>query len=258
MVFYRMYIDENGNPDMKSSDDPNHRFLNLTGVIVDLDYAGTTLSPEMEALKAKHLPYHPDDPPIFHRTDMVNCRPPFDNLRDEKKRGAFDIDFKNMLNAWNYRVITVLIDKRAHREKYIAHREYPYHYCLEVLLERYVKFLRRTTSKGDVMAESRGATEDRLLKNEYNKIWRDGASFESATNLQTSLSSKQLKVRPKIANVAGLQLADIVGHPSRCEILDTYGLLGRPLAPFATEVISILQHKYDHVGSRNYGKKFLP
>jgi len=30
---YRIYVDETGNPDLKSSDDPNHRFLILIGVI---------------------------------------------------------------------------------------------------------------------------------------------------------------------------------------------------------------------------------
>ena len=30
---YRMYIDEVGNPNLGSSDNPNHRFLSLTGVL---------------------------------------------------------------------------------------------------------------------------------------------------------------------------------------------------------------------------------
>lgn len=35
---YRIYIDEVGNSDLESSDDPNHRFLSLTGVILELGY----------------------------------------------------------------------------------------------------------------------------------------------------------------------------------------------------------------------------
>jgi hypothetical protein len=37
-VKYRLYIDEVGNPDLGASTDPNHRFLSLTGVALDLDY----------------------------------------------------------------------------------------------------------------------------------------------------------------------------------------------------------------------------
>ncbi len=35
---YRMYIDEVGNSDLNSSDNPLHRYLSLTGVIVGLGY----------------------------------------------------------------------------------------------------------------------------------------------------------------------------------------------------------------------------
>ena len=35
---YRIYIDETGNSDLKSSDEPNHRYLSLTGVIITLEY----------------------------------------------------------------------------------------------------------------------------------------------------------------------------------------------------------------------------
>ena len=33
---YRIYIDEVGNPDLESSENPNHQFLSLTGVIIEL------------------------------------------------------------------------------------------------------------------------------------------------------------------------------------------------------------------------------
>lgn len=43
MEKYRIYIDEVGNPDVESSDNPNHRFLSLTGVIIDLEYVRNVL-----------------------------------------------------------------------------------------------------------------------------------------------------------------------------------------------------------------------
>ena len=71
------------------------------------------------------------------------------------------------------------------------------------------------------------------------------------------LSSKQLKVKNKANNIAGLQLADLIAHPSRNEILSEKGLLERDLAPFAQAVIEILQGKYYQRGGTIYGKKFL-
>ena len=48
---YRLYVDEVGNPDLKSSADENHRFLCLAGVIVELEYVSRVVSRELEALK---------------------------------------------------------------------------------------------------------------------------------------------------------------------------------------------------------------
>ena len=69
---YRIYIDEVGNPDLESSDDPNHRFLSLTGVILELGYVREVLHPQMESLKVEYFRSHPDEPVIFHRKEMLN------------------------------------------------------------------------------------------------------------------------------------------------------------------------------------------
>jgi len=80
---YRIYIDESGNPDLDSSDNPNHRFLSLAGVILDLDYVEATLHPDMEFIKKKYFSHHPDDPVIFHRSEMVRKKSFFNVLRDK-------------------------------------------------------------------------------------------------------------------------------------------------------------------------------
>jgi len=55
---YRLYVDEVGNPDLRSSEHPEHRFLCLTGVAFELDYVDKILFPEVEQIKngAKKLP----------------------------------------------------------------------------------------------------------------------------------------------------------------------------------------------------------
>lgn len=107
------------------------------------------------------------------------------------------------------------------------------------------------------MAESRGGKEDMRLKKSFERLWKEGTQYVPPDQFQGSLTSKQLKVKPKTANVSGLQLADLLAHPSRCEILNEQNLLGRPLAPFAREITTLLQDKYDRDGNRIFGKKFL-
>ena len=74
MAFFRIYIDEVGNNDLKSSIDVNHRYLSLTGVIFDTDYAGKFLTPKIEELKSKHFGSHPDEPVILHRKEIINYK----------------------------------------------------------------------------------------------------------------------------------------------------------------------------------------
>lgn len=254
---YRIYIDEVGNPDLGSSDNPNHRFLSLTGVILDLDYVQGEVHPQMEALKVRYFRHHPDDPIIFHRKEMLNAKPPFEALRDQQVRERFDQDLLSLMVSWDYTVISVCIDKKNHRDNYTVWRYEPYHYCLTVLLERFMFFLKQRNSRGDAMAESRGGKEDRRLKDAYTRLWEQGTDYIRPDGFQGVLTSRQLKVKGKANNIAGLQLADLIAHPSRNEILSEQGLLPKDLAPFAQTVIEILQGKYYQRGGRIYGKKFL-
>jgi hypothetical protein len=254
---YRMYIDEVGNPDVESSDDPNHRFLSLTGVIVELGYVDRTLFPQMEAMKARYFGSHPDDPVVLHRKEMLNARPPFHALSQPTVRQQFDQELLHLLGEWDYTAITVCLDKKRHKETYTTWRYDPYHYCLAVLLERFVFFLGRKHCEGDVMAESRGGREDRRLKDSFARLWERGTDWVDPGQLQERLTSKQLKIKTKGNNIAGLQLADLIAHPSRHDILWEHRLVAAPPAPFGSRIIAILQTKYDQQAGRVFGKKLL-
>ena len=254
---YRIYIDEVGNPDLESSDNPNHRFLSLTGVIVELSHVQTVLFPQMEALKAHYFRSHPDDPIILHRKELVNQKPPFEVLKDPMVKKQFDKELLKLLSEWEYNVISVCIDKKNHKETYQVWRYEPYHYCLAILMERYYFFLNERNAIGDVMAESRGGKEDMRLKRSFNKLWEDGTEFIPPDKFHSVLTSKQLKVRAKLNNVTGLQLADLLAHPSRNEILHEKGFLDKELPPFGKAIVNVLQGKYYQKGDKIYGKKFM-
>lgn len=167
---YRIYIDEVGNPDLESSDNPNHRFLSLTGVIIELGHVETAIFPQLEALKTRYFQSHPDEPVILHRKEMVNGKRPFEPLKEPEVKKAFDGDLLALLRNWNYAVISVCIDKKNHKETYQVWRYDPYHYCLAMLMERYYFFLCERSARGDVMAESRGGKEDLRLKASFAKL----------------------------------------------------------------------------------------
>ena len=161
------------------------------------------------------------------------------------------------MSSWEYTVISVCLDKKRHKETYTVWRYDPYHYCLAVLLERFVFFLNRRNGRGDAMAESRGGKEDMRLKAEFLRLSEQGTDYVGPGQFQIALTSKQLKVKQKANNISGLQLADLLAHPSRNEILQEQGLWEREITPFARRVMAILQHKYDQREGQIFGKKFL-
>lgn len=211
---YRMYVDEVGNSDMTASQDPNHRYLSLTGVIIELDYVDKVVFPSLEALKRKYFGSHPDEPIILHRKELVNKKSPFYSLNDPQLEASFNAELLTLLRNLDYIVITSVIDKLEHQTQYTTWRFDPYHYCLTVLIERYVPWLESKNTTGDVMAESRGGKEDMRLKTAFERLYEYGSDNVTPAQFNACLTSRQLKVKPKSNNIAGLQLADLIAHPS--------------------------------------------
>lgn len=256
---HRMYVDEVGNSDMGNTHNPNHRFLSLTGVVMSLETARTILHPEFESIKTDFFNHHPDEPVIFHRKEMMSGKRPFAELKDSAVREQFNKRLLSVLENTPYTVITVAIDKQEHVERYNTWRYDPYHYCMSILVERYVMYCNRYGVKGDIIAESRGGKEDLRLKKSFVKIYTEGTNYLTKDEVQKVLTSKQLKVKPKLNNVAGLQLADLLAHPSRREILQENNKgVKEGNREFGDRIIEILQNKYDKKDGKIYGKKLLP
>jgi hypothetical protein len=97
----------------------------------------------MDALKTKFFHTYPDEPIIFHRKEMLNGLPPFEILRNPQVRSQFDKELLDLVASWEYTVISVCLDKKSHKETYTVWQYDPYHYCLEIILERFFFFLDR-------------------------------------------------------------------------------------------------------------------
>jgi len=262
-MLYRIYIDEVGNHDLAHAEDPNQRFLSLTGVILESQYTGDVFQPEMVQLKREFFQQDPDEPVIFHRKELVNKRRPFQALRNPDVEARFNTALLLALARWNYTVITVVLDKLEHRQRYQVWQFHPYHYCMTVLLERFVLFLHYSGHRGDVMVESRGGKEDNKLMESYSRLYQRGTDNIPINRWQACLTSHELKAKPKNANIAGLQLADLIAHPSRREILIEYQLVTDDRNVFGDQICAILRQSKYYRNRRTgqiegYGKKLLP
>jgi len=257
---YRIYIDESGDHTYHSLEDVAKRYLGLTGCIIEAEYYRTTFHPALETLKQKHFPHDPDEPVVLHRRGIIDCKGVFWRLRNVENRNAFNQDFLKFFYEQKYVLITVVIDKKTHQERYGEYAFHPYHYCLAALLERYCGFLNFYNAKGDVMAENRQKTEDKKLIMAYQTLYETGTQRRSRDFFRNVLTSHEIKLKPKTANIAGLQLSDLLAYPSKQEILLGEGRISN-IGKFDESVRNVIQNKYNRqVYKRNisgYGKIFL-
>jgi hypothetical protein len=241
---FRLYLDESGDHVFREVMQQPHRFLCLLGCwFQNPDYL--KFHEALEALKSRLLPHHPDDPVILHREDMLNARKAFKSLRDPDVRKEWDAELLRVIAAGDFRVVAVVIDKLQLRSDYGESAAHPYHLGLGFMLQRYAGYLNHINRTGDVMAESRGGAEDRLLKESYERVYEHGVWMTPVHTFRAALTSSQLKLKNKSANISGLQLADLLGHPVKQWVLQRNGLLDADPPPFAEQIMAIVETKFN-------------
>jgi len=215
---YRLYIDESGDHTYNLLDDPSHRYLALLGVwfLQGRDYV--EFADHLERFKRTIFGPRPDKPVVLHRSEIINRKGPFGFLCDPQVCKRFDSALIEVVRRARFRMVCVIIDKQIHLARY-ASPFHPYHYCLAAMLDRYSGWLNYKNSVGDVVAESRGTEEDLQLEQAYRRVYESGTLMFSHEHHQKALTSKDIKVKPKTANIAGLQLADILAHPVKQVLL---------------------------------------
>lgn len=260
MPNYRLYIDESGSHSYptKHKNDPARRYLSLSGIIIEQEYYRETIQPAIRNLKLL-LASDPDELPILHREDILNKRGDYIKLRDKSVAQEFDKQLMGILENSDYTICTVVVDKTAHLDKYGAAAFHPYHYCLNVMLEKYTHCLHELSATGDVMAEARGGKDDAKLEKEYSKFYTYGTQFRSPDYIQQVLTAKDIKMRRKDLKIEGLEIADLLTLANKIDVLHSYGHIATLDANFQTTIIRKIQGKYFKKGNvmKGYGKKFL-
>jgi len=258
---YRLYVDEVGTDDLIHLEKDRHRYLSLTGVAMRIDHARDYLVPALNSIKSSVFGHDPDDPIVFHRKEIMGLKGPYGCLADEAKRDLFNARILELFHDAEYTVFTALIDKVWMLKQRHWKKNHPYHWLMEILIERYTMFLESKNQIGDIMPEARLGKKDEFLQNAFRDLRKAGKKFISADRITSALRGDKLKFRTKKDNIAGLQLADLLAHPShiytRVEMAHDVNL-----GPFANQIIDILiEKKYSRSPTNKllgYGIKGLP
>lgn len=219
-----MYIDESGDHvDPQSEGDNAGRYLALTGVCIEDGYYKDKFADLLDGLKRTHFPrHHPDSPVILVRRQIMDKKSHFGVLADPDKDAKWRADILRLILKEPYFLVTVVLDKWSHNKRYTQPLA-PYHYCMEVLLERFHGFLEREDHHGDVMAEARNGDLDAQLKKVYSTAYLKGTRYVKPLQYQERLTTRELKIKKKSDNIPGLQLADLLAAPCKMDILNQGG-----------------------------------
>lgn len=246
---YRLYVDEVGTDSLTHLDKDKHRYLSLTGVAIEIKHVASVLEPNMDWIKVNVLEHDPDSPIILHRTDILGRKGRFGILSDPTKCDLFDRSLLRLIESTEFSVITAFIDKQAMMKKENWKNKQPYLYLMDILVEKYAQFLERKNTIGDIMPEKRGSSKDDALQAAFSATLENGTYFVKSQRIQSVIRSKNLKFRWKYENISGLQLCDLLAHPSHMVTRET---LNHPveLGIFASKIKPILNDsKYDRSNS---------
>jgi len=204
-----VYVDESGDHSMTSID-PEYPVFALSFCIFRKDRYCQQVAPAVRALKFGLFGH---DMVVLHEMEIRRKKGAFASLgRDAREQ--FISDLTAVIEAAEFTLIAVVIDKAAHARRY-ARPEHPYHLAFQFGLERLERLLQMRGQGGRttyVVCEARGGREDAELELEFRRI-RDGANF-----LRQRLPF-ELVVAHKQTNSEGLQLADLTARPIALSVL---------------------------------------
>lgn len=207
-----MFVDESGDHNLKSID---HHFpiFCLCGCVFDKSYYHQVARPLVDDLK---MHFCGTTDVVLHSRDIRKQQKDFRFLRNPERRAAFYEAINDLMGQLDFTIIAVAIMKREHLSQYGYNAKHPYHLALELMLERFAFMIGDggAGSEGHMIAESRGETEDRLLKEEFFRLKRRGSSYQTFETITTLWTEK------KERNIAGLQIADLVAYPIARKVLD--------------------------------------
>ena len=256
-----MFIDDTGDVNPIASNHPQQRYASITGVIFEMDYLHSTFEPGFRVLRKKHfgLLRH-GKPPILHLRKIKKAEGHFAALINAERREAWQRDCLSMYKRAKYHVVTVSVDKIAF---YYHHQNWDgdvYGLLVGNAIERFFYFL-RGRGTGDVMAEAINGDCDKRLRELYTGFYETGTEHISSDRLQSVLSTREIKIKPKNKDIDGLQFADLLASTSFNHCRRIYAN-GPDYDPFAMSVAEVLeQEKFyrDPSGNPNrYGRVWRP
>ena len=206
-----LFLDESGDHSL-SKVDPQHPIFVLCGVLMDDAYHGTTATSALNSFK-QSLFGKTDI--ILHTLDFTRNQSGFEEMKSHDFRVRFFGGLQALIHSLEFKIVACAIKKQEHLNKYGLNAIDPYILSLSVLVERFV--FECGAREGTVVAESRDRTLNNALELAFLDLKIRGTRYLSATKVTKRIHN--FAIRKESANLAGLQLADVVATPIARHVL---------------------------------------
>ena len=202
-----LFLDESGDHNL-TTPDPQYPLFVLAGCVMSEDDCDNQLSFRMNDFKEKLFGTKNI---VLHYVDYTRNKNGFEQMVDKEFREKFYDGLNKIIAETKFSLISCIVDKTKHKERYKNLAIDPYILSLEIIVERFVKSLVDANEKGFIIAESRG----QQLDNEFNLVFLDlkirGTRFLRPKDIVENVEG--FTIRKKAENIAGLQLADSLVTP---------------------------------------------
>lgn len=238
-----MFLDESGDHNLNPKKiNPNYPIFALGGVIVDRKYVREVIGPEMRAFKQRH--FEREDI-VLHTVEMGKARGDYGFLQNPLNRDRFYTELNDLLSQWDYKVVVCTLHKQRFVQKYSNPAD-PYHYSLEILIDRFCLDLSTATDEGFICAEMRNPGVDKELMRAWEKLKTEGwgTGYTRSKTIEEKIVGFELQ--DKNPHLYGLQLADLVVTPAARHVA------GQPPKPHQVQW-SVVENKLRRVGGTYRG-----
>lgn len=239
-----VFLDETGDHSLELID-TNFPIFSLVMVMVEEDEYINKLVPMVYRLK---IDCFGDEGVIIHSRDIRRAQGDFGFLTNQAAKAEFYRRINEIIEQCDFKVISVVIKKHKHRDKYGINALSPYDLSLEFALERLLIGLEEHgQDKVTIVAEARGKKEDNELHLKFLKIITGGTDYYSAERFKKI--DFKLVFREKKMNTVGTQIADLVAYPTARKVLNPEG---------DSQAFDIIRQKFYEGKSRCRGFKIFP
>ena len=239
-----VYLDETGDHTLEVVD----RTFPLFAVVMFICDTTEYVRRIMPAVCAFKFRYFGHETIVLHSRDIRKAAGPFSILLNRTCRDTFLQEIQQIMSDMDYTLITTVIRKQAHKDRYGEAANNPYDLALKYSLERLLPLLEtHNQTEVKLIAESRGRREDKDLKLAFLQTIQWGTWYIPAERFRAIRFD--LQFMSKGMNTIGTQLADLAGYPICRHVLDP----DRANPPFEA-----LKSKFYHGPGRVNGLKIFP